>query len=162
MKIQLIETTSKDYEEYYKIRSCPGDVFWNGYDAPPDKESFRKLFNERTCERKFDKVEDRRIYLISFQENIVGFIQLIKRVNKIEIGYTVKEEYQGKGIATLALEKVIPIAKQYESSISLRIRDDNISSQKVALKNGFVRTEKCVIKHTAQSGDVVLREYVLK
>ena len=160
MNVKLVETTSGDYEEYYKIRSTPGDVYWNGYSAPPDKEQFKKIFLDRTCEQKFDKVGDRRIYFINYQDTIVGFVQLIKRVNKIEIGYTVKEEYQGLGIATKAVNLALPIALTYAPMLSIRVRDDNIASQKVALKNRFVRTDNYEMLHTAKSGDVVLREYL--
>ncbi len=164
--ISLRETTSDDFEDYYKIRCSPSDVYWNGYTSIPEKNSFRSLFNSRLSSAPFRSPEDRRLYLICIDDNdssrSVGFIQLIRRETAVEIGYSVMDEYQGLGIATKALKMAIQIAKAHNLDIIVRIRDDNTASQKVAIKNGFIPTEQFVIKFYPGRGEEKLRVYTLQ
>lgn len=163
--ISLIETHASDFDEYYRIRCSPADIYWNGYLHEPDRESFRRLFLARTAAAPFEKPEDRHIYLIQLLldggvPTYIGFIQLIRRVGAVEIGYTVIEEYQGNGYATQALQMAIVYAKRYMDRIIVRIRDDNIASQRVAEKSGFARSNRYVEKEYPSAGIVKLREYV--
>lgn len=164
--VSLRETTSDDFEDYYKIRCSPSDIYWNGYTSIPEKESFRLLFNSRLSTAPFRSPEDRRLYLICIDDNdsssSVGFIQLIRRENAVEIGYSVMDEYQGLGIATKALKTAIQIAKAHNLNIIVRIRDDNTASQKVAIKNGFTPTEHFIVKFYPGRGEEKLRVYALQ
>jgi RimJ/RimL family protein N-acetyltransferase len=160
--VHLVETAEKDYEEYYKIRSSASDIYWNGYLDKPDYKEFKKVFLARTCKCDFSKADDRRIYLIQNDRKInIGFVQLIWRDNSIEIGYSIIDEYQGNGYATQALKAAIPIAKKYFDDVIVRIRDDNIASQHVAIKCGFSRTEIYIETEYPNVGIIKLRTYVL-
>ena len=166
--ITLKATTAADFEDYYKIRCSPADVFWNGYTSIPEKNSFRQLFLQRLASSPFVEPEDRNLYLICLPVNSqeetakIGFIQLIKRADAVEIGYSVLEAYQGKGYATQALRLGIELARKYAEHIIVRIRDDNVASQKVALKCGFCRTDVYAEKEYPKSGIVKLRTYQLE
>ena len=142
--IELIETSKELYDEYYAIRSDRTDIYWNGYDSLPDYDSFRKIYLSRLSSARFTEPEDRRLYLIKLKSDAdpqtVGFVQLIKHSDSVEIGYTVVEEYQRRGIATEALRLAIGLAKEHSKNIFVKIRDDNIASQSVAKNNGFVPT----------------------
>lgn len=163
MCVSLKPTTSDDYDEYYRIRSSPGDIYWNGYNSKPDKESFYDLFLCRLGAAVFEKNEDRRNYLIQINEDVnVGFVQLIKREDGIDIGYTVVEQYQRHGYASKALAQGIELAKEFDNRIYVQIRDDNIASQKVALKCGMVKTDEYIVKEYPQVGKMKLRKYRLK
>ena len=160
--IELIEATEKDYDEYYRIRSSPSDIYWNGYNDKPDYSSFRRIFLNRIFPAPFERDQDRRIYLIKYDKKVyVGFVQLIRHVDCIEVGYSIIEEYQNLGYATEALQNMIPIALRYCSKIIVRIRDDNGASQRVAIKNGFIRTNTYVEQAYPIVGYVKLRTYVL-
>ena len=165
VKLYLKPTTAEDYDDYYIIRCSQGDVYWNGYLSAPDKESFRKLFLERLGDAKFELPEDRRLYLICVRmennDNSVGFLQLIKRKDGIDISYTVTEAYQKHGYATEALRLGIRLAKQFGDCIYVQIRDDNIASQHVARKCNFVRTEEYTEHEYPMAGRVKLRKYRL-
>lgn len=158
--IAIIETSDEDYDEYFRIRCSPADIFWNGYTGKPDYNEFRKLFQNRTQMSRFEKPEDRKVFLVqnNDHENI-GFTQLIWRDSCIEIGYSIVEKYQRRGYATEALKLTIPIAQKYQKDIIVRIRDDNIASQKVAAKAGFERTDLWVEKDYPFCGTVKLRTY---
>ena len=161
--IYLYPTSEKDFEDYYIVRSDPDDVYWNGYSSAPEKEGFREGFLKRTANARFEKPEDRRNYLI--RENstdlTVGFVQLIRRENAVEIGYSVSHQFQGRGYATQALMLGIELSKKFSLPIIVRIREDNIPSQRVAIKNGFKKTEEYKIKKCYKAGDVKLFKYIL-
>lgn len=166
MRILLKPTTENDYDDYYMIRSCPGDIYWNGYKTKPDKESFRISFLKRLGDAQLVETEDRRNYLIQLAEPgsksiNIGFVQLIKREDGIDIGYTVMEEYQRHGYATEALQLGIEIAKNIDRRIYVQIRDDNIASQGVAAKCGFRKTEEFTLRDYPKVGIIPLRKYIL-
>ncbi len=166
MELYLKPTTADDYDAYYTIRCSPGDIYWNGYLSEPDKEGFRKLFLERLGDARFEQPEDRRLFLIQVRtetgDDSVGFLQLIKREDGVDIGYTVTEINQKRGYATEALKLGIQLARQFDDSIYVQIRDDNIASQHVALKCKFIRTEEYTEHEYPEVGKVKLRKYKLQ
>ena len=54
------------------------------------------------------------------------------------IGYSIRKESRGKGYGTAGLKLTIQIAREIvpEDEIYLRVKKDNIASQKVMLNNG--------------------------
>lgn len=162
-RICLIETTENDYDIYYKLRCSPSDIFWNGYTDKPDKEEFHKIYLQRISSSRFSFPEDRRIYFIGIDEpnssDIVGFVQLIMKTNYIEISYSVIELYQNKGYATQALYKAVVKAQEFGKKVCVRIRDDNIASQKVAKNNGFIATDYYELIDYPKVGIIRLRLY---
>lgn len=160
VEVFLKPTTADDYNDYYRIRSSPADIYWNGYESAPNIEKFRELYLNRLGDTPLDKIEDRRLYLIQIQkEENVGFVQLIKREDGIDISYTVIEKYQGHGYASKALSLGVRIALELDDRVYVQIRDDNISSQRVALKCGFTKTEEYESHNYPKVGIVALRKY---
>lgn len=160
-KIYLKATNESDFEEYYKVRSDSTDIYWNGYIKAPEKDCFRELFKRRTAFSRFEQPEDRRNYLIKKCNtgDTVGFVQLIRRKQTIEIGYSVLKEYQGKGYATEALYQGVKLARKYKLPVIVTIRDDNLASQCVAKKNGFIRTDTFIEREYPEVGVIKLRQY---
>ena len=162
----LKPATENDYEDYYMVRSCPGDIYWNGYDGKPDKEKFKTGYLKRLGDTPLTMPEDRRNYLIQLinidsKVSTIGFIQLIRRVDGIDIGYTVMEEYQGHGYATRALLLGIEKAREFDDRIYVQIRDDNEASKRVAIKCGFMKSDDYIVKSYSRCGNVKLRKYYL-
>lgn len=164
-EIRLKGTAADDYDDYYKIRCSPGDIYWNGYTGAPQKEGFRELFLNRLSTARFEQPEDRRLYLIELAdatgERPVGFVQLIRREDGVDIGYTVVEEYQGRGYATKALALGVELARAFGERIYVQIRDDNRASQAVARKCGFRATDEYTVHDYPGCGEVKLRKHVL-
>lgn len=161
--VYLYPTTENDFDDYYMVRSDPDDIYWNGYTNPPEKEGFKKGFLKRTASARFEQPEDRRNYLIkeTVSDLTVGFVQFIRKEDCVEIGYSVSNPFQKRGYATQALAQGIKLAEEFGLPLIVRIREDNIPSQKVALKNGFVKTDELTEK-TVGVGTIVLRTYALK
>lgn len=159
--VRIVKTCADDYDEYYRIRSSPADIYWNGYLSKPDYDNFRELFLKRIHSAPFDSPGDRKIYLVQIENHTnIGFTQLIRHADCVEIGYSIIEDYQKKGYATIALQQTIPLARRFFKNVIVRIRDDNIASQKVALKNHFIRTETFVEKDYPVAGAIKLRTYI--
>ena len=97
-------------------------------------------------------------YIVNSGGDIIGRIPIsIGNPYSISLDYWLKDEYQGKGIGSVALEEVIrqiyeenefdnikfsstkyPDINQTEiKSIDLEISDDNEASKRIATKNGF-------------------------
>lgn len=158
--VKVIAALAGDYDEYYRIRSSPADIYWNGHLSKPDYENFKKIFLTRIQNAPFENPGDGKIFLVQIEEKInVGFTQLIRREDCIEIGYSIIEKFQKRGYATEALKLTIPFAQHYLKRVIVCIRDDNTASQRVALKNHFARTDQYVIKNYPNTGDIKLRTY---
>ena len=81
---------------------------------------------------------------IYVNEKLIGWISAKNfdwRIPKCELGYYVDQAFAGKGITTKAVAEICKFCFEELSveKIFLRTGVDNIASQKVALKNGFVK-----------------------
>ncbi len=83
-------------------------------------------------------------YVINFEEKLVGGcgIKINQDHDHIgEIGYFVDKNYTGKGVATLAVEKLEKIGFDELNLVRLEIimALENKASEKVAVKNNFIK-----------------------
>lgn len=122
---------------------------------------YRKKINIRTNPMPY--VIKSVYYLVDTNGNILGKVLVYNNgySDRLEIDYHIKPEYQGQGLGTIALSTVvddifsdrefdnIPFRKSMleeetitsVGSVYLSISDDNIASQIVATRNGFVKTD---------------------
>lgn len=121
--VTIEDAKRTDFDDYYKIRCGKSDIYWMGYEAPPQYESLKKVFHSRIVESSFSNIGDKRIYMIKYTKRkmIVGFIQLSLTLDGVEIGYSVMEQYQGKGIGTQALALAVEIALKISECVYLEI-----------------------------------------
>lgn len=96
--------------------------------------------------REFDK--KRRIgagiYLCEDPNNLIGIAEMFdykKRKNQMTIGYRLNERYWNRGIATEALRLMVNYLciDMGVKTLKAYVMPENIYSQKVLLKNGFVK-----------------------
>lgn len=101
---------------------------------PTDKSAYlskhTKLLNDPTIN-----------YLtITVNDNIVGSIVKFEMEGEAEITYWIDKEYWGQGIATKALREFLTV--ETKRPICGRVAFDNVGSQKVLEKCGFVKAAK--------------------
>ena len=75
-------------------------------------------------------------------------IQDVDDIKELEIGYSILPQYRHMGYATEAAQKCRDYAfsQSYTDSLISIIHIDNIKSEKVALKNGMIKTKQTVFK----------------
>ena len=114
---------------------------WNPYATP---EMTRK-----TVQGFIDSYDDNRTYswVMDIDDVIAGTIGAYDyKDDQIEVGFSVVKDWQGRGLATAALKKMLEYLTENEgiSSVTAWCAAENIGSQRVLEKAGmqFVNTEK--------------------
>lgn len=122
---------------------------------------YRKKINIRTNPMPY--VIKSVYYLVDTSGNILGKVPVYNNghSDRLEIDYHIKPEYQGQGLGTIALSTVVDDIfsdKEFDNilfrknmleeeittsieSVYLSISNENIASQIVATRNGFVKTD---------------------
>lgn len=104
------------------------------------------------------------ILAITFNNTVIGAIGVHPQkdlyTKTIELGYWLGEGYWGKGFATQAAALGIAYARQHWqfNRVVAKIFANNIASQKVLLKNGFVQA--AVFNNAIYKNGVYYDEYV--
>lgn len=72
---------------------------------------------------------------------IIGYYRIKPEHYRAEVGYMLLPEYNGKGIVTEAIKRVVDYGFQEMKlhSIEAILDPENLASEKVLLKNGFVK-----------------------
>lgn len=146
MEYSFERATRQGYDDYYRIRSQNKDLYWTGYAEPPDYRTFFNWYMERLGEA------DRHIYLIYDHNECLGYLHIDYCDNYAAIGYSVREGWEGRGIATTIVKEAIRLAEQKKESkeslaiITCWINEHNIASIRVVEKCGFRRTKKSEIR----------------
>ena len=134
---KLVSASSENYNDYHKIRSEKINLYWTGYNSPPDYDEFKKWYINRINDPSRD------IFLMYCNNNCVGSLHIDYYENYAAIGYSVKEAYSGEGIGTLIVGKALQLLKEENRSgksittIKAWINQKNIASIKVVEKNNF-------------------------
>jgi RimJ/RimL family protein N-acetyltransferase len=135
---------ASDFDNIYQLRSEENNLYWTGYENPPDYASFREWYAERLLDDK------RHIFVFHDKEVFVGFLNFDLYESYIAIGYNVTHKSQGKGYGTQIVQGAIKEAFKKKSAkltkIIAWISEKNIASQKVARRNGFVKSDTVDIR----------------
>lgn len=121
-----------ELEDYYQKETQHAlETFWH----PETKNHFIDFFWYTNWE----------IILKDTNQSIggIGFNGRANSVGQNEIGYLIEKNHRNAGYATEALERMIQWAFQDENlkSIVAKTHLDNLESQQVLLKNGFIKLE---------------------
>ena len=157
--IRLTIAKKEDFEDYYKIRCGESDIFWMGFDGPPEREVMKKVFDSRSAGAPFENNGDKRIYMVKVENNNVGFVQFSLTEEGIELGYSILDEERGKGYGSDALSEAVKLAGEIRNCVIAEIRDDNEASKRVIGKAGLKPTEEGSYKYFKGTGDVFFRRW---
>ena len=134
---------------------------WNPYATPE--------MAKETVQRFIDGYDDEHVYswVMDVDDVIVGTIGAYDyKDSRIEVGYSVVKGWQGRGLATEALKKVLEYLTENEGipCVSAWCALENIGSCKVLEKAGmqFVRTEEKALKIGDRVYDKMIYEYSFK
>tara|TARA_R110002050_G_scaffold109799_1_gene221300 strand:- start:16417 stop:16902 length:486 start_codon:yes stop_codon:yes gene_type:complete len=132
----LKEAKISDFDTYYLIRSEPTNLFWTGYKEPPNYQNFSIWYKERLRDNS------RKLFLLYEGKHCVGSLNIDFYDGYAFIGYSVRENYEGKGFGTFIVKNAITFISERTNinSIKAWINFQNIGSIKVVEKNGFKRT----------------------
>lgn len=163
-KVEVRLGGPSDFADYLQIKSSLEDMYWMGFDKSPEPEKLKEIYLNRIHSAQLTKNNDKAIFIIRYYNDNsklnVGYIQAILNNGEIELGYSVLKEYQNLGISTEALKQIIKLYDQKNIQIIAKIRDDNIASQKCALKLNFIKTNDCQKIDYPIVGDILLRRYL--
>ncbi len=143
MKIKLDLLKFEDKEDLFYFENVNRDYF----------EKFIPSRGEDYCDYKI--FLQRHKHLTDEQNNGLSYFYLIKdknnnilrRINLVEtendkifsLGYRISEDYSGQGIASKALNILLKIIDREKIvEIHGKTTNDNISSQRIMEKNGFI------------------------
>jgi len=131
MTVSLEDVTKNDWDFILKLRNNEQIRKFMTHDEIISKDVHYSYLEKQKSNPKFlNKI-------ISFENNKVGYI----RVDDDDISIFVDPTFQGKGIASKALELFEPIAKSHGfTKLVGKVLIDNKQSEKIFLKNGFVHS----------------------
>ncbi len=134
---KLESTDFSTWLEFFK------DPLWDKYWV------MKKQSPEVHCQQWFDKIFNRyannlggmNVLIDKKSRAFIGqcglLIQTVDGIEELEVGYSMMPQHRGKGYAPEAAKKCIDFtfAHQLRDSVISIIHEDNLESQKVALKN---------------------------
>ena len=132
-KVKLRKTEKSDLELLFQFQLDKEAIYLAAFNSkdPTDKEvyleKFTKILNDPAINNQ----------TILVDEIIDGSIAKFEVKDKTEITYWIDRNFWGKGIATAALENFLSI--ENTKPIFGRVAFDNVGSQKVLEKCGFVK-----------------------
>lgn len=141
-----IRNNDDDYRALLRLKSEAHDIYWSGYQTPPDPVKFQHWFIQQ-----FHRT-DRIIFLaypISTQEkSALAYLYITKifdehKLSMIELSHGVCQFYTGQGIGTQLINFAVNYLYTTLDNVSLItawIREEHIASIKTFENNGFIKT----------------------
>lgn len=112
-----LEKESNDYFREWIIEE------WKHHNTVDEIYQLRIIKPE---ELTFEKSEE--YYKIMFNNEMVGFIGIKNHEKEIYLyGFFINEKYRNKGIGTIALNKIIDLARKQNKDMSLEVMGENIA-----------------------------------
>ena len=154
-RLNLRRLTSSDVSEILALRSDPEIMKFIPRPLMKTKEEALEFISVMDTNVNNNNVIN---WAITTKEDdqligMIGFYRMKPENYRAEVGYILSPEFHGKGIITEALEKVIQFGFEEMglNSIEAVIDPENFGSEKVLLKNNFVK-EGHFTEHTFFEG----------
>ena len=155
-RLNLRRLTSADVDEILALRSNPEIMKFIPRPLMKTKEEALEFISVMDTNVNNNNVIN---WAITTKENdqligMMGFYRMKPENYRAEVGYILSAEFHGKGIITEALERVIQFGFEEMglNSIEAVIDPENFGSEKVLLKNNFVK-EGHFKEHTFFEGE---------
>ena len=142
-RLNLRRLKSEDVDEIFVLRSNPEIMQFIPRPLMKTKEEALEFISVMDTNVNNNNVIN---WAITTKEDdqligMIGFYRMKPENYRAEVGYILSPEFHGKGIITEALEKVIQFGFEEMglNSIEAVIDPENFGSEKVLLKNNFVK-----------------------
>ncbi len=150
LKFRLLKQT--DFDSWLELFNNSDASFFLGMqdiDSPYDqcKEWFR-----RSKERERNNLGGMNVLIDKINNNLIGqcglLVQDVDGQSELEIGYSIIPRYWSKGYATEAAIKCRNYAfeNNFTNTLISIIHIDNVRSERVAIKNGMIKTKETEFK----------------
>jgi RimJ/RimL family protein N-acetyltransferase len=128
VEIQLREVTKKDWDFILNLRNNDYKFFYL-QDKPIDRDHHFKYMENQISNPSFHN------WIITYENHDAGYVRILNT----DVGIMIKNEFQNKGIATMALELVEKKAIDLNIKKLVALIDpDNNNSQQIFKKNGYL------------------------
>jgi len=154
IQIALRQTEIPDLELFFQFQLDKEAIYLAAFTPkdPNNKEAYLEKYTRHLCDPTIN------MQTILLGETIVGSIAKFVMEGDTEITYWIDKNFWGKGIATEALRSFLEI--ENSRPIFGRVAFDNIGSQRVLEKCGFIRIGKD--KGFANARQAEIEEYIYK
>ncbi|SMC23225.1 Acetyltransferase (GNAT) domain-containing protein [Clostridium acidisoli DSM 12555] len=135
--MQLEELTMNKFKYYYELRCDSNNILCTGHSKQPEYSNLKMWIESIIKENK------KKVYLIKYESEYVGYIHIDFKNTAVEIGYSVKKKYSKRGICTTAVQMCIELIQEKYIDIEkivAWIAEFNKYSAKCVLKNNFVKS----------------------
>lgn len=144
------------FEDFYRLRCDPQNVYWTGHTAAPGREGLRSWYMENL------RKPSRTILLFHCDDAIAGYLYIDAiETATWEVGYGVHSDLAGRGIG----REIVHCAEQYvrdnvapAGRLVAWIADTNVGSIRCVSRNGFEVTEHTELRSLG-GRSVVFRLY---
>ena len=132
-QVKLRQTIKSDLEFFFQFQLDDEANFLAAFTQkdPTDKQAYLEKYS------KFLTNPTIKSQTILFNEQIVGSIAKFEIGGEAEISYWIDKNFWAKGIASIALQNLLMI--EHTRPIFGRVAFDNLGSQKVLEKCGFIK-----------------------
>jgi RimJ/RimL family protein N-acetyltransferase len=141
LKFRLLK--EQDATDWEKLFDAQNIATFLGLDVSLTKKELCDVWFEKVFNRYENDLGGMNVLIDKKSNKMIGqcglLIQQIEGQRRLEIGYSILPEYWNQGFASEAAQKCRDYAfeNKFDQSLTSIVHIDNISSEKVALKNGM-------------------------
>ncbi len=153
-QLKLRKSKESDLEFFFQFQLDKEANYLAAFTAkdPSDKEAYFKKYTKHLNDPTIN------MQTILVDETIVGSIAKFEMQGNTEITYWIDKNFWGKGIATTALKNFLTI--ENTRPVFGRVAFDNLGSQKVLKKCGFIKID--TDKGFANARQTEIEEFIYK
>ncbi len=142
------------FDDFYKLKSEPNNIFWSGFDSPPNYAAFKEHYKN-----ELDR-EDRTIIFLYIEGDIAGYVAIdfCKKNKTTETAHGVLSSFAGKGLGKILINYAVAYSKKYLTDAEYIIgwiAENNFGSIKNFLSNGYTKSEEFEYRKFLQENNEV-------
>jgi len=146
LKFRLLE--SKDFDSWLDLFKAKNIAKYLDLDPKLSESELCKIWFDKVFHRYENDLGGMNVLIDKKTNLIVGqcglLVQTIENIERLEIGYSILPKFWNQGFASESAKKCKNYAfkNEFAKSLISMIHVDNLSSEKVALKNGMTFEKK--------------------